>query len=231
MNNQTIRSVIVGLAFFASSLTSFKANAGLLVEFNTNFGAFEVELFDTQTPISVANFLSYANSGAYDNTVIHRSINNFVIQGGGYLTTGAAIPTSGTIVDEIGISNLRGTIAYANTGSPNSATSQWYFNTVDNTFLDTGYTVFGQVRGTGMTIVDQINALPTVNAGGPFTNLPVINPSNPLFVSNLAVIQSITAVPTSLTGVPEPGSILLLSVGLTVAACRLRSRRRTNAGI
>ena len=225
MNKQTFRSVMVGLAFFTSCLASSIANAGLLVEFNMNFGAFEVELFDTQTPISVANFLSYANSGAYDNTVIHRSINNFVIQGGGYLTTGAPIPTSGTIADEIGISNLRGTIAYANTGSPNSATSQWYFNTVDNTFLDTGYTVFGQIRGTGMTIVDQINALPTVNIGGPFTNLPVINPSNPLFESNLAFIHSITTVP-SLAAVPEPGSIWLLSVGLAVAA--FRSRRRTN---
>lgn len=198
--------------------------AGLVVEFDTNLGAFEVELFDTQKPVSVANFMAYLNSGYYNNTVIHRSIDNFVIQGGGYRTTGAPIPTFGPITNEIGLSNVRGTIAYANTGSPNSATSQWYFNVADNVFLDTGYTVFGQVLGSGMDIIDFINAMPTVDIGGAFTDLPVINPNAPLIPSNLAVIHSIAVVSSSGAAVPEPGALLLLVVG--VASCIRRRAPR-----
>ena len=203
---------------------SSTVNAGLVVEFNTNFGAFEVELFDTQKPVSVTNFLAYANGGYYDNTVIHRSISNFVIQGGGYGTTGSPIPTFGPITNEIGLSNLRGTIAYANTGSPNSATSQWYFNVVDNIFLDTGYTVFGQVRGAGMNIVDLINSLPTVNIGGAFTDLPVLNSSAPLIQSNLVVIHSITPIANSSVSVPEPGAMWLLLFSTTIFMRRNRVR-------
>ena len=224
MLKQNNISVIAAFALVLTLLTGSNINAGLVVEFNTNFGAFEVELFDTQKPVSVNNFLAYANGGYYDNTVIHRSISNFIIQGGGYQTTGAAIPTFGQISNEIGLSNLRGTIAYANTGSPDSATSQWYFNVADNTFLDTGYTVFGQVRGSGMNIVDFINSLPTVNIGGPFTDLPVLNSSAPLYPSNLAVIHSITPIANPSVSVPEPGSLLLLLVGMTSFMRRNRSR-------
>jgi peptidyl-prolyl cis-trans isomerase A (cyclophilin A) len=109
-------------------------------------------------------------TGRYDGTVVHRSEQGFVIQGG-WLSFDEqsanlmALQPDGTIVNEPGISNTRGTIAMAKVaGDPNSASSQWFINMADNTFLDTdngGFTVFGQVLGDGMTVVDGINQVPT----------------------------------------------------------------------
>jgi cyclophilin family peptidyl-prolyl cis-trans isomerase len=225
MNIRKIILAIFAIAFFSYAKLASTAVAEVVVEFNTNFGIFEVELFDNQTPISVANFLSYANAGDYNNTVIHRSIQNFVIQGGGFQASGAALQTHGTIMNEVGLSNVRGTLAYANTGSPNSATSQWYFNVVDNPFLDSNYTVFGFVRGNGMNIVDQINSLPTINIGGAFTNLPVVNPNAPLFASNLAIINSITTISSSASAVPEPSSAVLAALPILGGVVRRRKRQ------
>jgi cyclophilin family peptidyl-prolyl cis-trans isomerase len=167
-------------------LFSLAVNA-TVVQFQTNLGAFEVNLYDQRTPATVANFLEYVESGAYENVVIHRSVADFVIQGGGFVSTGGLplglVATNAAVANEPEFSNVRGTIAMAKlSGDPNSATSQWYFNLVDNSeSLDPqngGFTVFGEVVevvGGGMEIVDAIAALPVFNADGPLSSLPLQN--------------------------------------------------------
>jgi cyclophilin family peptidyl-prolyl cis-trans isomerase len=146
------------------------------------FGEVEIELFDEAAPETVANFLNYVNDGDYAKSFIHRSVTGFVVQGGGYSFidgTAVAIPTDPPVINEPGISNLRGTIAMAKLGGdPNSATSQWFFNLADNSGLDGtngGFTVFGQVTGDDMDVIDQIAALQVWNQGGAFGELPLID--------------------------------------------------------
>ena len=153
------------------------------VVIQTPLGEVGVELFDAATPATVANFLAYLNNGAYTNSFIHRSVPGFIVQGGGFTFSDGAtvvIPTLPPVINEPGISNVRGTIAMAKVGgNPNSATSQWFINLGDNAAnLDNqngGFTVFGQVVGQGMEVVNAIAALPVWNAGGaPFNELPLI---------------------------------------------------------
>lgn len=144
-----------------------------VVRFATDVGHFDVELFDDDAPITVDNFMNYVRRGAFDDSLIHRSILGFVIQGGAFYFDSpqfAAIPRDPAIVNEFGISNERGTIAMAKlSDEPDSATSSWFINTTDNnangtTDLDTsngGFTVFGRVLGDGMTVVDLINSIRT----------------------------------------------------------------------
>jgi len=165
----------------------------------TPFGAVEIELFDEEAPETVANFLKYVNDGDYVNSFIHRSDPGFVVQGGGFtFVDGApvAIPTDPPVINEPGISNLRGTVAMAKvSGDPNSATSQWFFNLADNSAnLDNtngGFTVFGQVTGDGMDVIDQIAALQVWNAAGAFSELPLIDYSGSGSVTedHLAMIE------------------------------------------
>jgi cyclophilin family peptidyl-prolyl cis-trans isomerase len=140
------------------------ARAGTLVQFRTVFGDIEVELYNQDKPVTVQNFLQYVQSGRYANEFSHRLVPGFVLQGGGFtLTTNviSAIPTYPPITNEFGVgqkfSNVRGTIAMAKLGGDtNSATSQWFFNLVDNTFLDAPdtnnfFVVFGHVvQGTNI---------------------------------------------------------------------------------
>lgn len=154
-----------------------------------------VELFDQAgpgrtrtTPQTVANFLSYVDDGSYANTIIHRSVSNFVVQGGGFrvpTTPGgqpATITARSPVVNEPGNTNVRGTIAMAKLGGdPNSATNQWFFNLGDNSEnLDAqngGFTAFGRVLGNGMAAVDAMAAVPTFDGrsayGGAFDELPL----------------------------------------------------------
>src|SRR5205814_9757312 len=135
-----------------------------VVQFNTVSGSLAVRLYDTATPLNVANFLHYVNNSLYNGTFIHRDIPGFVLQGGGYTynasnNTAPHIATFSPVQNEFGISNLRSTIAMAKLGGdPNSATSEWFFNLADNSSnLDSqngGFTVFGRVVGSGMTVVD-----------------------------------------------------------------------------
>ncbi|MCA9307713.1 MAG: peptidylprolyl isomerase, partial [Phycisphaerales bacterium] len=150
-------------------------------------GTIDVELFREDTPITVANFLAYANAGIWDGTFFHRAAESggqeFVIQGGGFSsTTLDALETFDPILNEFGISNLRGTIAMAKLGGdPNSATNQWFFNLGDNSanldFQNGGFTVFGEIVGAaGLNVMDAIAALEVVNAtaqGGAFNEVPV----------------------------------------------------------
>ena len=141
-----------------------------IVRYETVLGNIDVRLYDTATPQSVQNFMNYVDDDDWDNTLIHRSVSGFVIQGGEFTYTSQDgvndVPTDNPVQNEPGISNLRGTISYAKLGGdPNSATSQWFFNLADNSAnLDNqngGFTVFGRVLGDGMQIVDAIAALPT----------------------------------------------------------------------
>ena len=148
----------------------------------TPLGDVDVDLFEDAAPATVANFLSYVNNGSYVDSFIHRSVPGFVVQGGGFTFKGgvvAAIPTAPPVINEPGLSNVRGTIAMAKVGgNPNSATSQWFINLADNPGLDTdngGFTVFGQVTGAGMTVIDAIAALPIWTGGGALNELPLIN--------------------------------------------------------
>ncbi len=192
-------------AFFtlASSFASFSAQA-TIVQFETNQGNFQVNLYDEATPLTVANFLNYINSGAYTNSVIHRSATNFIIQGGGFVYDAwpvSAIATNPTVKNEPIYSNVRGTIAMAKiANNPDSATNQWFFNLTNNSanldFQNSGFTVFGQVIGDGMTIIDQIAAVPQYNFGGALTNIPLkdFSEENTPNETNLIIINQITII-------------------------------------
>lgn len=154
-----------------------------IVRFSSTLGNIDVRLYETATPLTTANFLNYANDGGWVDAFIHRSVPGFVIQGGGYKFHSNVVGIENVaqdppVLNEPGISNRRGTIAMARLSNvPNSATNQWYFNLVDNAanldFQAGGFTVFGRVVGSGMTVVDAIASLSRVNAGSPFGELPV----------------------------------------------------------
>ena len=144
------------------------------VHFETDKGEIVIELDKALAPKTVENFLSYVDSGFYEGTIFHRVIKGFMIQGGGLTENMQQKKTNAPVVNEAdnGLKNLRGTIAMARTQEPNSATSQFFINTVDNQFLDFksktpggwGYCVFGKVVE-GMETVDAIENLPTTSKG------------------------------------------------------------------
>ncbi len=146
----------------------------VMVEMTTSKGVIELELDAKNAPITVANFLEYVKSGHYDGTIFHRVIPGFVIQGGG-LQSGMTEKATGTPIEneaDNGLKNLTGAICMARTNEPHSATSQFFINLKDNSFLDHteksatgwGYAVFGRVTS-GMDVVEAIAAVPTGNAG------------------------------------------------------------------
>lgn len=155
------------------------------VVLDTNYGEIVVELFAAEAPLTVDNFLGYVNSGFYDGLLFHRVIYNFMIQGGGFdISLNYRIPGEPIINEsDNGLSNMRGTIAMARGGDPNSAGSQFFINHVDNLFLDRenaedgfGYCVFGQVVS-GIDVVDAIATIPTFDyypsdPDDPFNSLP-----------------------------------------------------------
>jgi len=135
----------------------------------TSSGEIVVELYDSYAPQTVANFYKYVAAGFYSNTLIHRVDRDFVIQGGGY--TSGMVPKQALyapikLESNNGLSNLRGTLAMARRSEPDSATSQFFFNVVDNTSLDyqsganPGYAVFGRIIS-GLNTLDAINVVPT----------------------------------------------------------------------
>ena len=139
--------------------------------FATNMGEFCVDLLTGSAPNTVANFLHYVADRDYDSTLIHRSVQNFVIQGGGYKSSPFArsVPEDDPIANEFNVPNTRGTLAMAKVGGePDSATSQWFVNLADNSSLDTdngGFTVFARVREQDMPVIDAIADLPAWNLG------------------------------------------------------------------
>ena len=150
------------------------------VRLTTTAGDIVLELERDKAPKTVDNFLQYVRAGHYDGTVFHRVIENFMIQGGGYKVDLGEKPVRAPIPLESrsGLSNVRGTLAMARTGIPDSATSQFFINVNDNLFLDqpnsrdgNGYAVFGKVVD-GMDVVDKIKVVPTHAVGGQ-QNVPV----------------------------------------------------------
>lgn len=164
------------------------------VTLHTNFGEIEMELLESEAPGTVNNFMNYIEDGDYTNSILHRLVPSFVLQGGGFRVTDpqicdfdcavdevnpaafSTVPTDPPIQNEFGVSNTRGTVAMAKLGGdPDSATNQFFFNLQDNAAnLDNqngGFTVFARVNN--MTVVDQIALLPQVNLAGIFPPGPL----------------------------------------------------------
>ncbi len=145
-----------------------------MIKLTTNHGVITLDLDAEKAPKTVANFIAYVKAGHYDNTIFHRVISNFMIQGGGFDPEMNQKETMAQIENEAanGLKNKRGTIAMARTNDPHSATAQFFINVVDNDFLDFrapsgqgwGYCVFGQVVE-GMDVVDAIRQVKTGNKG------------------------------------------------------------------
>ncbi len=182
--------------------------AETVVRFHTSLGDIDVLMDTTNAPKTVANFLSYVNGGDYTNSIFHRSVPGFIIQGGGYYISNGQlleITAQPPVVNEYKDSNVRGTIAMAKTANNvNSATDEWFFNLIDNSSnlnnQDGGFTAFGTIiDNQGLAVMDAIAALQTVDASGSFgsafTNLPVINYSGNLTTDNLVYVDSITVQP------------------------------------
>ena len=175
-------AVLLAAALFSSDGASGADKAAASnprVVFETSLGKFVLELDAKKAPVSVENFLGYVRSGHYDGTIFHRVIPGFMVQGGGFDAQMSQKKVGAPIVNEAsnGLKNDRGTIAMARTGDPNSATAQFFVNTVDNDGLNRpkpdghGYAVFGRVVE-GMDVIDKIEKVRTGNRGG-HQNVPV----------------------------------------------------------
>ncbi|AMO35615.1 peptidyl-prolyl cis-trans isomerase B [Thauera humireducens] len=146
----------------------------MAVKLHTNHGVITLELDAEKAPVTVANFLAYVEAGHYNNTIFHRVIDGFMIQGGGFEPGMNQKPTGEQIKNEAdnGLKNERGTIAMARTQAPHSATAQFFINVADNDFLNHtkpdlqgwGYCVFGRVTE-GMDVVDAIRKVKTGSSG------------------------------------------------------------------
>ena len=164
------------------------------VKMETSKGTIIIELYADKAPKSVANFLSYVNAGAYDGTIFHRVIKDFMNQGGGFTPDYKKVDTKDPVQNEAdnGLKNLKYTVAMARTGEPHSATNQFFINTADNAFLDYtgksmrgwGYTVFGNVIE-GQNIADIISRAAT-GSGGPFSKDV---PRTPIIIEKMTEIK------------------------------------------
>jgi len=169
-----------------------QASAPVQVEVQTSAGNFVLDLDAEKSPKTVQNFLQYVAEKHYEGTVFHRVIGNFMIQGGGFTADMVQKPTRAPIALEAanGLRNDRGTIAMARTGNPNSATSQFFINVVDNPGLNApnpdgfGYAVFGKVS-TGMETIEKIRVVPTGNKAG-MQNVPLA----PVTITGMRVLKS-----------------------------------------
>ena len=173
------------LALLCPALLFCQATPAPVVRFHTNVGDIDVTLIPVAAPNTVANFLRYADRGDFNNSVIHRSVRSFIIQGGGYQLKDhklVEIKADDPVRNEYSISNVRGTLAMAKLdGDPNSATNQWFFNIRDNTktlnFQNGGFTVFGRVTAATLPVLDAMEDVPIYNNvfSSPFDQIPLIN--------------------------------------------------------
>jgi|MDSY01.1.fsa_nt_gb peptidyl-prolyl cis-trans isomerase A (cyclophilin A) len=200
-------------AYISSSVAILPSANATIVSIKTSISdqAIEVNLFDTTTPATVANFLTYVNDGAYTNSIIHRAPADFVIQGGGFTFNGnwplEALATNATVINEPVYSNVAGTIAMAKQGNDaNSATNQWFFNLTDNSDnLDRqngGFTAFGQVTN-GIEVLQQINTAKRCDYN-PFTDIPMLFSDEQSCsdmitagIENFIVIEQVTIIDSS----------------------------------
>jgi len=170
---------------------SFQVQAGTIVRVDTSVGYYSMELLDETAPITVENFLNYANRNDFNGTYLHRVETDFVVQGGGFrfeLFVGPIdVVSDPPIQNEFNVPNTRGTVAMAKFGGdPDSATNQWFVNLADNRAnLDNqngGFTVFAQVLGNGIAVLDEIDNLPKQILGDKAPNAPFFTDvyTNPL---------------------------------------------------
>jgi len=144
----------------------------MAVLLTTNHGKIKIELNAEKAPKTVANFLAYVNDGFYSNTIFHRVIDGFMIQGGGFEPGMKQKPTNGNVENEAknGLTNVKYSLAMARTSDPHSASAQFFINLTNNSFLDFpgqdgwGYCVFGNVVE-GMDVVDKIKGVKTTRSG------------------------------------------------------------------
>ena len=161
------------------------------VKLTTNHGAITLKLDAEKAPKTVANFISYVEAGHYNNTIFHRVIKNFMIQGGGMEPGMNQKECQAPIENEAanGLKNKRGSIAMARTNDPHSATAQFFINVKDNAMLNApqpdghGYAVFGKVVS-GTEVVDKIKGVPTGNKG-PFQNVP----TTPVVITSATLVK------------------------------------------
>jgi len=210
------KSLAIAVATATLAFNSPQAHATIvLVE--TNMGNFEINLFDQTTPETVANFLAYVKDGSYNNSLFSRAVKNFVVQAAGVRYSGnntspfTVIPRRGPVDNEPKLSNVRGTVAMAKLeDSAHSATMEWFINVQNNASnLDrqnSGYTVFGVITGSGMSVVDSMNELYLPGGTGPFAVTPLRNYSAtdmankvPVTAANLVTIERITVINDSPT--------------------------------
>ncbi|SFN43761.1 peptidyl-prolyl cis-trans isomerase A (cyclophilin A) [Izhakiella capsodis] len=178
MFKRTLTAVTTAIMLSVVSASALAATNDTHVLLTTSAGNIELELNNQKAPITVKNFVDYVNSGFYNNTIFHRVIPGFMIQGGGFTADMQQKSTNPPIKNEAdnGLLNRRGTIAMARTADKDSATSQFFINVADNAFLDHGqrdfgYAVFGKVVK-GMSVADKIAQVQTHNVG-PYQNVPV----------------------------------------------------------
>jgi peptidyl-prolyl cis-trans isomerase A (cyclophilin A) len=180
-------ALAAGTVLFAANLMAATPTKAPHVLLDTTNGQIEIELDPVKAPISTKNFLDYVNSGFYNNTIFHRVIPGFMVQGGGFTQQMQQKETKAPIKNEHknGLANVRGTLSMARTSVPDSATSQFFINVKDNDFLDQGdgYAVFGKVIK-GMDVVDIIVNSPTTTKQG-MQNVP----SDPVFIKSAKVID------------------------------------------
>ena len=246
------------IALLAIMTSASYAENAPKVAMKTSMGDLVIEVYPDKAPKTVENFLTYVKAGFYNGTLFHRVINGFMAQGGGYTGSSAGLTAKTTTYSAItlesnnGLSNLRGTIAMARTNAADSATSQFFINQVDNTFLNyastssPGYAVFGNVLS-GMDVIDNIVKVPTTTITGTgFADVPVTNISITSVretqagsaITNSAVI-GVSALETNsqwsytldggTTWLTGSGSTLTVPVG-TYAADAIQVRQTDQAG-
>src|SRR3954454_24563301 len=202
MNTPRLLLGILGLCLSIAA----QATAPERVRVTTNLGSYVIELQRDRAPLTVENFLGYVRSGQYNNTLIHRVIANFLIQGGGVGLDYKARPTLKPIPNESGngLKNLRGTVGLARASGPHSGDCQFFVNVADNGDLDPlptrwGYAVFGRVIE-GMEVVDRISISPTGPAG-PFQ---ADAPLQPLIIQKVELLAAPAEAPAAATPAGTP---------------------------
>ena len=173
--------LVATILFIATSMAAHASTDAPVVKLETSHGDITLQLDAKAAPKTVENFVKYVEDGFYDDTIFHRVIRDFMIQGGGFDAQMKKKQTRAPVKNEAdnGLKNVRGSVAMARTQDPHSATAQFFINTVDNAFLDFsapnlrgwGYAVFGKVIE-GMETVDKIRAVTTGTKGG-FRDVPV----------------------------------------------------------
>ncbi len=185
-----LKTLTAGLLLASTLSSAALAETMPEVIFETSQGNIQLQLDADKAPVTVANFLSYVEKGHYNGLIFHRVIPGFMIQGGGFTPEMRQLETDEPIKHESdnGLSNLRGTIAMARTQNPNSATAQFFINTVDNRRLDgmpgrPGYTVFGKVTS-GMDVIDAISKVPT-GRHGRYQDVP----QTPVVINKASIVE------------------------------------------